>query len=91
MTAELAESFGLKSRAGALIAGVMRNSPADKAGMKPGDILLGIGGQPVGDAQVMLELIAGLTPGEAASFSVSREGKLRDLSVTIGKRPKPTR
>lgn len=91
MTAELAESFGLKNSAGALIAGVMRNSPADKAGMKPGDILLGIGGQPVRDAQAMLELIAGLTPGEAASFSISREGKLRDLNVTIGKRPKPAR
>ncbi len=91
MTAELAESFGLKNSAGALIAGVMRNSPADKAGIKPGDILLGIGGQSVRDAQAMLELIAGLTPGEAASFSVSREGKLRDLNVTIGKRPKPTR
>lgn len=91
LTAELAESFGLKNSAGALIAGVMRNSPADKAGIKPGDILLGIAGQPVRDAQAMLELIAGLTPGEASSFSISREGKLRDLNVTIGKRPKPTR
>ncbi|GAB1392315.1 Do family serine endopeptidase [Rhodocyclaceae bacterium] len=91
MTAELAESFGLKNSTGALIAGVMRSSPADKAGIKPGDILLAIAGQPVRDAQAMLELIAGLTPGEATSFSISREGKLRDLNVTIGKRPKPTR
>lgn len=63
ITPELAESFGLPGTEGALIAGVMRGSPADKAGIRPGDILLAVDGQTVRDPQVMLDLIARLQPG----------------------------
>ncbi len=91
MTAELAESFGIKQGQGALIAGVMRGSPADKAGIKPGDVLLAVAGKPVRDAQVMLDLIAALTPGESARFGLSREGKPLEVAVAIGRRPKPPR
>jgi serine protease DegQ len=52
---------------------------------------LTVGGQPVKDAQVMLDLIAALTPGEPTRFSLSRAGKPQEVSVTIGKRPKPPR
>ncbi len=88
---EIAESFGLKSTQGAIIAGVMRGSPADKAGIKPGDVLLAVEGKPVKDAQVMLDLIASLIPGQTAKFKVRREGKELDLAGTIGKRPAPSR
>lgn len=91
MTPELAESFGVKPGEGALIAGVMRGSPADKAGIRPGDVLLTVGGKPVKDAQVMLDLIAALTPGETARFGLSREGRPLEVSITIGRRPKPPR
>jgi Do/DeqQ family serine protease len=91
LTPELAESFGIQSGQGALIAGVMRGGPADRAGIKPGDVLLEVGGQPVRDAQVMLDLIAALTPGGPARFGLSREGKRLELAVTIGKRPKPAK
>lgn len=74
---------------GALISGVMRNSPADKAGIKPGDILVGIAGKQVVDSQVMLDLIAALAPGSAAAFDVRRNGQTKSVSVTIGKRPPP--
>jgi Do/DeqQ family serine protease len=86
---ELAESFRLPSTSGAIIAGVMRGSPADKAGIVPGDVLLSVAGKPVKDAQSMLELIAGLPPGQAAKFRVRREGKDVELAGVIGKRPKP--
>jgi Do/DeqQ family serine protease len=89
MTTELAESFGVKDGQGALIAGVMRGSPADKAGVKPGDVLLTVGGKPVKDAQVMLDLIASLMPGEVARFGLSREGKPVEAAITVGKRPRP--
>jgi Do/DeqQ family serine protease len=89
LTAELAESFGVKPDQGALIAGVMRGSPADRAGVKPGDVLLAIGGKPVKDAQVMLELIAALPPGEKARFDFLRNGKPVDADIVIGRRPKP--
>ncbi len=87
ITPELAESFNLPAAQGALIAGVMRGSPADKAGMKPGDVLVGVANKPVKDPQVMLELIAALKPGEDAKFRMRRDASEFDLDVTIGKRP----
>jgi serine protease DegQ len=89
ITPELAESFKLGATEGALIAGVMRGSPADKAGIKPGDVLVQVGGKPVKDAQVMLELIAALEPGKRRAFSLKREGRDVAVDITIGKRPRP--
>jgi Do/DeqQ family serine protease len=91
VTPELAESFRLPSTSGALIAGVMRGSPADKAGIKPGDLLVAIDGKPVTDAQVMLGLIAALAPGQEARFSLRRDGRQVELAIAIGKRPTPRR
>jgi S1-C subfamily serine protease len=89
LTPELAESFKLDSTQGALIAGVMRGSPADKAGIKPGDVLTQVAGKPVKDAQVMLELIAALEPGKTSRFELKREGRVVGVDVIIGKRPRP--
>ena len=91
ITAELAETFKLPNTQGALIAGVMRGSPADKAGIKPGDILISVADQRIGDAQSMLGVIASQTPGQPTQFKLSRAGKQFDLTVTIAKRPKPPR
>ncbi len=89
ITPELAESFKLPDSQGALIAGVLRGSPADRAGIRPGDILLMVAGKRVTDAQGMLELIAGQTPGTQAQFKLRRDGKETELTVAIAKRPKP--
>ena len=87
ITPELAESFKLPATEGAIIAGVLRGSPADRAGIRPGDVLVAVGGKPVKDPQGMLELIAGLTPGTSAPFRLRREAKELDVAVNIGKRP----
>lgn len=87
ITAEIAESFGLPGTDGALIAGVVRGSPADNGGIRPGDILLAVSGKPVRDPQVMLDLIASLKPGETAAFKLRREKAIVDAQVKIGKRP----
>ncbi len=87
ITPELAESFKLPGTQGALIAGVMRGSPSDRAGIRPGDVLLAVAGKPVHDPQTMLDLIAHLTPGKTASFRLRRDAKEFDLDVAIGKRP----
>ena len=87
ITAELAESFGLPDTDGALIAGVVRNSPADRAGVRPGDVLLSVNGKSVTDPQVMLDLIAELKPEEKAAFRLRRDRSILELQVRIGKRP----
>ncbi|MCH8622031.1 Do family serine endopeptidase [Undibacterium sp. TS12] len=87
ITPELADSFGLKQKSGAIIAGVIRGGPADKAGMKPGDILIAIEGKPVGDTTQMLNLVAQLKPGNKAKITVLRDTKEPTLDVLIGKRP----
>jgi Do/DeqQ family serine protease len=94
LTAEIAESFGIakdKSTGalpqGVLINGVLQNSPAAKAGIQPGDLILKVAGQVVADVPEMLTRVAALKPGEAASLSVQRNGKLIDIQVTPGTRP----
>ena len=88
ITPELAESFGLQKKSGAIIAGVLKNGPADKAGIRPGDILVAIEGKPVSDTTEMLNLIAQLMPGNKAKMTVFRKSQESTLDVTIGKRPK---
>jgi len=87
ITPELADSFGLKVQTGAIIAGVVRNGPADKGGMKPGDILLSVEGKTVADTNDMLNLIAQLPPGEKATMRVLRKSRETELAITVGKRP----
>ena len=89
ITSPVAESFKLGGTRGALIAGVLRGGPADKAGVKPGDVLLEVEGKPVADPTTMLNLIAALAPGSAATMKVKRQGQDVDASVTVGRRPKP--
>ncbi|WP_093558557.1 Do family serine endopeptidase [Pseudoduganella namucuonensis] len=88
ITPELAESFGLKRQSGAIIAGVVRNGPADKGGMQPGDILLSVEGKAVNDTNDMLNLIAQLPPGEKAKMRVLRKTRETELAITVGKRPR---
>src|SRR6195256_6868292 len=89
ITPPVAESFKLGGTRGALIAGVLRGGPADKAGIKPGDVLLEIEGKPVSDPAAMLNLVAALAPGSAATMKVKRQGQDVDASVTVGPRPHP--
>jgi serine protease DegQ len=88
ITPELAESFGLARDKGAIIAGVVRNGPADRAGMRPGDILLTVGGKPVGSTNEMLNLIAQLTPGQKATMTLMRKNREASVQVDVAKRPR---
>ncbi|HLF22310.1 MAG TPA: PDZ domain-containing protein, partial [Burkholderiales bacterium] len=74
---------------GALISQVLDGSPADKAGVKPGDILVAVNGTGVKDSASVLNLIAGLRPGVQSTLSVIRDRGRSELQVMIGRRPKP--
>ncbi|MDF0679035.1 MAG: PDZ domain-containing protein, partial [Nitrosomonas sp.] len=87
LTPELAESFGLKKAGGALIAGVLKNGPADDAGIKPGDVLVAVNDRPVFNSSEMLNMVASLAPGKSATLTILRHGGQQDIQVRIGKRP----
>jgi serine protease DegQ len=87
LSPELAESFELSATEGALIAGVLKGGPADRAGVKPGDVLLKVNGKPVTDSSSLLNLIAALKPGEQAMLAVSRKKQTMEFSVKVEKRP----
>ena len=91
MTREFAESFKLPEVGGALISEVLRGGPADKGGVKPGDILTAINGKSVANSAGMLNLIAALLPGQPATLKVIRDRKETELTVTVGRRPKQPR
>ncbi|MBC7685783.1 MAG: Do family serine endopeptidase [Bdellovibrionales bacterium] len=88
ITPEIAESFGLAREKGAIIAGVVRNGPADRAGMRPGDILLTVAGRPVASTNEMLNMIAQLTPGQKAKMTVMRKNREAAVEVSVARRPR---
>ncbi|ACL71839.1 Do family serine endopeptidase [Thioalkalivibrio sulfidiphilus] len=87
ITPQLAESFGLRDRRGVLIAGVLRDSPAGQAGLRPGDIITHIGGDRVNDAQDALNFIARARPGEMLSMEGIRDGQKIEIRSQVGTRP----
>jgi serine protease DegQ len=88
LTPELAEAFKLPRKEGAVIAGVMKDGPAAKAGVQVGDILVEVNGKAVTSTASMLNLVAQLTPEAQAQFKFVREGKEILLAISVGKRPK---
>ena len=89
LTPELLESFKLGETKGVLIAEVVRGSPADKAGVKAGDILLSIADHPLSDSNVMLETISALPPNKIATLKLLRNQSEIAVQVKVGKRPIP--
>jgi serine protease DegQ len=88
---DVAESFNLKGNDGALIAGVLRGGPADRGGIRPGDVLVGVDGKRVTDSASLLKLIAALPPGKDAPLTLVRQNKEMQLKVQVEKRPAPKR
>jgi serine protease DegQ len=88
MTQDLAESFGLDSPIGSLVASVLRDGPADKAGIKPGDILIAVGGKPVKNSSEMLNRVAALSPSDTVTVTVIRNRQEESIQVKVGVRPK---
>ena len=86
ITPELAESLKLKVASGALVAKVMRGSPAEKAGIKAGDVITSIEGKNIQDSVAAMAVIAGLKPGKDAKFQLTRSEKGIDLAINVAKR-----
>ena len=92
LSKELAESLKLPSKTGGvLLSGVLEGGPADRAGVKPGDVLIAINNQPIQDVRSLLNQVAQFRPGSDVNATVLRKGKELDLKIEIGMRPKQKR
>ncbi|MCY1416398.1 Serine endoprotease DegS [compost metagenome] len=89
LTPELADSFGLKDKAGILVAGVYRDGPAGRAGLLAGDIILSIDGEAAGNPRSSMNQVARTRPGKQISMEVLRNGEPVTLQAEVGLRPPP--
>jgi serine protease Do len=85
----LANSFGLPKPQGALISGVEPGSPAEKAGLKSGDVVLGVNGKEINQLSELSGAIAATKPGNNARLQIWREGKSRDVDVKVAELLEP--
>ncbi len=87
----LAENFGLPGPKGALVGSVQKGSPADKAGLEPGDVIVGFNGRAIERSTDLPPLVAATRPGSTAKVDVWRDGAAKSLDLTIGSREAPRR
>jgi serine protease Do/serine protease DegQ len=83
VTEDLARSFGLKQARGALVNGVLKGGPAEKAGLRQGDVIIAFNGTEIKDSSHLQRIVAEHGVGKSARVSVFREGKTLELGVTL--------
>ena len=87
VTADIADSLGMKKAEGALVAEPQANGPAAKAGIQSGDVITGVNGAPVKDAKELARTIGGLAPGNAVKLNVLHKGQEKVINLTLGQLP----
>jgi serine protease Do len=87
MNQDLADSFGLKKAQGALVSAVEPKSPADKAGIKTGDVILAVDGSTIDSSIELPRVIGEKRPGTKVKLKIWREGETRELSASLGEIP----
>ncbi|MBH1987434.1 MAG: trypsin-like peptidase domain-containing protein [Burkholderiales bacterium] len=87
LTPEIVETFNLQTREGVLITGVLRDGPAARGGLKPGDVVTEVGGSRVNSTAQLLNAVAALKPGEPAQVKVQRGDKGVVVSIVTATRP----
>src|SRR5882724_10686837 len=87
VTADIADSLGLKKAEGALVAEPQANGPAAKAGIESGDVITAVNGEPVKDARELARTIGGIAPGTAVKLNVIHKGEDKVINLTLGQLP----
>jgi serine protease Do len=88
VTADIADSLGMKNARGALVAEPQSGSPADKAGIKSGDVIVSVNGEAIEDARNLARRISSLSPGTSVHLGVIRNGREDTLTLTLGELPR---
>jgi serine protease Do len=88
VTQDIADSLGIKKAEGALVAEPQAGSPAAKAGIKSGDIILSVNGDKVKDARSLARTISAMAPGTSVSLGLLHDGKQDTVTLTLGELPK---
>ena len=88
VTKEIAEAIGLKEPKGALVAEAMKDGPAAKAGIKTGDTIVAVDGQPIKEAKDLSRKVAQVAPGKTLSVTLYRDGKERNVTLEVASQPK---
>ncbi len=87
VTRDIADGLGLADDKGALIAGVLPDGPAARAGLKQGDVILNVNGRPVDRFKDLPRLVAAAKSGESAKVAIWRQGERQSVAVTLGRMP----
>ena len=87
LTPEMAQSLGLQPGQGVIITGVLQGGPAAQAGVRPGDVIAAVAGQPVGNVAALLGAVAALPPGQNAQIDVIRRQDKLSMQVVPARRP----
>jgi len=88
VTKEIAEAIGLKEPKGALVAEAIKDGPAAKAGVRTGDTIIAVDGQPIDEAKDLSRKVAQVAPGKTLSLTLWREGKERTVTLEVASQPK---
>jgi len=88
VTADIADSLGLKNAQGALVVEPQSGSPAEKAGLKAGDVIVSINGDTVADARDLSRRIGAMAPGTSVKLGINRNGRGDTLTLTLGQLPR---
>jgi serine protease Do len=88
VTPELAKNFGIQEQKGVIISGLLPGSPAEKAGLQQGDVVVFFNGHKVDDARSLSRMVAAVQPGTRVSLGIIRDGRNTEIDVTLGEMPK---
>lgn len=83
LTSELADSLGMDEAQGVLVADVVPDSPADRAGIRRADVLTAIGGKPTKDGKALARKVGAMAPGDSVNLTVVRDGKALEIEVEL--------
>ncbi len=87
LTPDLAQNLSVRSSSGPVLMRLLKGGPADRGGMRPGDVVTSVDGKPVADTRDLVERTAAVKPGEQVDFTVVRSGAETKLRVEVGRRP----